>query len=264
MQDLQRAWVTAPAGGVVNGHGYLIGSLFVVALVDADAAAHFEGATVGVFSLEKTSAQAWTEGQAIYWNTSTKKADSDPTTGPLIGAAAAAAANPSSTGSVQLRGAVPGGASGGAEQPLIAALTDNSGGATADGTIGAVTAPTALTDSTTGTAGATLAAITSPTAVTNSSGGSTADTTIAAITQAGTAGSADITPTKDAIAKLAVLGNANAAAVILLKNDAASLAARQAENRTAIVALTDAVKELSTKSNAILAALKLAGIIASA
>lgn len=40
----------------------------------------------------------------------------------------------------------------------VAALTDSSGGATADGTIGAVTAPTAITDNTTGTTTATFAA----------------------------------------------------------------------------------------------------------
>ena len=136
--------------------------------------------------------------------------------------------------------------------PTATVLTDNGGGATADGTIGAITAPTALTDSTGGSASATLAAITSPTAVTNNTGGSTADTTLAAITTGGGT-YPDATPVKDALAKLAVLGNANAAAVILLKNDVASLAARQAENRTAIVALTDAVKELSTAINLLIA-----------
>lgn len=151
----------------------------------------------------------------------------------------------------------------------LTALTDNSGGATADGTIGAVTAPTALTDSTGGTPATTLAAITSPTAVTNNSGGSTADTTLAVVTLPTLAswdGAHDpsaaeatqiitaCTALKDAVAKLAVLGNADAAAIILLKNDAAQFAASQAQNRTAFTALTDAVKELSTKINAIIAA----------
>lgn len=44
-------------------------------------------------------------------------------------------------------------------QPAIPDLTDSSGGAAADGTIGAVTAPTALTNSTGGTADNTLAAV---------------------------------------------------------------------------------------------------------
>lgn len=115
----------------------------------------------------------------------------------------------------------------GTQASAIADLTDNSGGAAADGTIGAVTAPTALTDSSTGSASATLAAL---------SDLSTSDTyTDAAVN-----------------AKLGVI-----------KNAVASLAARQAENRTAVVALTDAVKELSTKINLILAAERGVGVIAS-
>ena len=115
-----------------------------------------------------------------------------------------------------------------AQAANVAALTDNSGGASADGTIGVVTAPSALTDSSTGSASTTLAAL---------SDLSTGDVyTDAAVN-----------------AKLTVI-----------KNAVASLAARQAENRTAIVALTDAVKELSTKINAEIAALKTALIQASA
>ena len=105
MNTTQRVRLTAPGGGVTKGLGYLIGSLFVVARSTAAAAAKFTGATAGVWTLTKTSAQAWTEGQKIYWNTSTSKADSDVTTGPLIGVAAEAAANPSSTGRVRLNAA---------------------------------------------------------------------------------------------------------------------------------------------------------------
>ncbi len=47
---------------------------------------------------------------------------------------------------------------GGTQAADVAALTDSSGGATADGTIGAITAPTAITDSTTGSTTATFAA----------------------------------------------------------------------------------------------------------
>jgi predicted RecA/RadA family phage recombinase len=112
MNTTQRARFTAPGGGVTKGLGYLIGSLFVVARHDAAAAAQFTGATAGIWTLVKTSAQAWTQGQKVYWNTGTSKADSDVTTGPLIGVAAAVAANPSSTGRVRLNAASPGTAEG--------------------------------------------------------------------------------------------------------------------------------------------------------
>lgn len=97
----------APGGGVVSGSGYRIGALFVVALASAAEAAEFVGVTEGVFTLPKTSAQAWTEGQRIYWDDTNDRADSDASVGALIGVAAAVAANPSSTGSVRLNGSAP-------------------------------------------------------------------------------------------------------------------------------------------------------------
>jgi hypothetical protein len=47
-----------------------------------------------------------------------------------------------------------------------------------------------------------------------------------------------------------------------LAQKAIELVTAQGEDRTAIVALTDAVKELSTKQNAVLTALRAAGILA--
>lgn len=94
--------LTAPTGGVTNGLGYIIGDLFVVANMTASAGAEFTGWATGVHSLPKTSAQAWTEGQKIYWDDTNKRADSAASVGPQIGVAVTAAANPSSTGEVKL------------------------------------------------------------------------------------------------------------------------------------------------------------------
>lgn len=94
--------LTAPAGGVTSGVGYLIGALFVVALHDAAEGAAFEGQCTGVWELPKTSAQAWTEGAAIYWNGSAATTADGAGSNTLIGHAAAAAANPSATGLVRL------------------------------------------------------------------------------------------------------------------------------------------------------------------
>lgn len=112
---------TAPSGGVVSGTAYLIGSLLVIATATVAETLPFEGLVKGVVSHAKTSAQAWTEGQKIYFNGSTSKFDSDSTTGPLVGVAAVAAANPSSTGYVRLNG-VPADTGEGA-QTAIADLT---------------------------------------------------------------------------------------------------------------------------------------------
>lgn len=94
--------LTAPTGGVTSGVGYLIGALFVVALHYAVEGASFEGQCTGVWTLPKTSAQAWTEGVAIYWNGTAATTADGAGANTLIGHAAAAAANPSATGLVRL------------------------------------------------------------------------------------------------------------------------------------------------------------------
>lgn len=118
---------------VSSGDGMKVGSIFAVALGDAENGAAVRGATDGVWDLTKTSAQAWTVGQKIYWDNSNKRCDSDGTLGQLIGVATAIAANPTATGLVRLNGVAPATAEG--PQGALAALVDNSGGAAADGTI---------------------------------------------------------------------------------------------------------------------------------
>lgn len=219
---------TAPVGGVVKGTAYLIGSLLVVARANADAAAQFTAALGGRWTLTKTSAQAWTEGQKIYWNVSTSKLDSDGTTGPLVGVAAAVAANPSSTGDVILSGVAASTSEG--PQTTIAALTDSSGGGTANGTIEAITAPTALTGAGSGTANGSLVA---EGTVSTGGGNTYADSAVNT-----------------------VFGK--------LEDNIAELAAQQEIARVAIVALMAAVKELATKQNEVIASLKAAGVVAAA
>lgn len=98
--------LTAPYA-VSSGQGALVGALFGVSLSDVANAAEGEFQIAGVFELAKTSAQAWTQGQKIYWDNSNKRCDSDGTVGVLIGVAASVAANPSSTGIVRLNGVAP-------------------------------------------------------------------------------------------------------------------------------------------------------------
>lgn len=58
----------------------------------------------GVFDLPKTSAQAWTVGAKIYWDSANGLATTTASGNSLIGTALAAAANPSATGRVRLNG----------------------------------------------------------------------------------------------------------------------------------------------------------------
>lgn len=97
----------APTGGCVSGNLYRINSLIGVAATDAAEGEEVELQTEGVFSLAKTSAQAWTVGQAIYAIAATNVLTNVAGTGNyLVGVATAVAANPSSTGQVRLNGSL--------------------------------------------------------------------------------------------------------------------------------------------------------------
>lgn len=148
----------------------------------------------------------------------------------------------------------------------VAALTDNSGGAAADGTIGAVTAPTALTDNGGGTADATVDSQAAPVTLTDSTGqsGTHDDTLAATTTMADLTGGEDPTEAEfnTLLAEVRVIcqnASDTAQKVIELvtlagtaRNNLKELTTAQAANRLAIVALTDAVKELATKVNEII------------
>ena len=67
--------LTAPSGGVVSGTGYVIGSLFVVALGTAAQTLPFEGKRSGVFRMTKAAHAtdiAFTEGEAVFWDATAK------------------------------------------------------------------------------------------------------------------------------------------------------------------------------------------------
>ena len=95
---------TSPSIDIASGEGFLAGSIFGIAITDV--AAGEEGAfeTKGVWELPKTSAQAWTVGQKIYWNNTLRVVTSTSGGNTLIGVAVEIAANPSSVGKVRLNG----------------------------------------------------------------------------------------------------------------------------------------------------------------
>ena len=151
----------------------------------------------------------------------------------------------------------------------ITVLTDSSGGAAANGTIDAVTAPTAigatLTDSTgdSGTHDDTVAdglTATAPASITeytpHASGGTTV--TSNAATDLDTTAAALNTLVDEVQALQVIVAACVTDLTVQNQNDSdiaqkvIELVATQAQNRTAIVALTDAVTELATKVNAII------------
>ena len=140
--------LAAPGGGVTKGTPVLIGGVLVLPLVTAAATIRFSAQVTGVWTLAKTSAQAWTEGQKIYWDDGNDRCDSDGTVGQLVGVAVAVAANPTATGVVRLNGVAPDTSEG--PQGAIVVLTDSTGDSgTHDDTIAdgkTATAPAAITD----------------------------------------------------------------------------------------------------------------------
>ena len=110
---------------LASGAGFQVGSLFAVAAGVAANGAAVGGITEGVWDLAKTSAQAWTVGQKVYWDNALKVCTTDGTLGMLIGVATAVAANPSATGLVRLNGVSPASSEG--PQAAVVTLTDNTG-----------------------------------------------------------------------------------------------------------------------------------------
>jgi predicted RecA/RadA family phage recombinase len=244
---------------VVSGEGALVGSIFGVATSDVTSGDEGEFQTEGVCELAKVSAQAWAVGDKIYWDNSAHLCSNVSTVGQLIGVATEVAANPTSVGRVKLLGNSPSTSEG--PQAAEADLVDNSGGAAADGTIGVVTAPTALTDNGGGTADATVASMAASTAILVGTLGGTANGSFETVgaTNGGDVSGAIMNNTQETLAFMASVVTWQG----VVQNNFKELTTRQSENRAAIVALTDAVKELSTKINSMLAKERIAGIIAS-
>lgn len=95
--------VTVPApADVTSGSLVIVGTLFGVAFTDAASGKPVEIGTEGVFDLPKTSAQAWTVGTAVYWDSENSVLTSTKSTNLFIGHATEQAANPSATGRVRL------------------------------------------------------------------------------------------------------------------------------------------------------------------
>lgn len=212
------------------GQGALVGAIFGVAKSDVLVGVAGEFMVEGVFEITKVGSQAWTQGQRIFWDNTNKRCTSVATAGQFIGTCTEAVGVGAGVVLGRVAIADPSAQLTGS-QTAIVALVDSSGGAAADGTIGLVTAPTTLVDN----------------------GAGTADGTIEAMAAAACAGGA--TPTA------ANVDTAVAALSLSVRNNFKEFTTTQIANRVAIIALTDAITELSARSNTMLAELKLAGLI---
>lgn len=103
------AAVSIPAPHAVASGGMVVaGVLAGVAGHDAEAGEAVEVHVEGVYDLAKVAAQAWTVGQAIYVNATSRMCTGVAAAGTIfIGVAIEAAANPSNVGRVRLNGSAP-------------------------------------------------------------------------------------------------------------------------------------------------------------
>jgi predicted RecA/RadA family phage recombinase len=83
--------VTAPYARL-SGEGTLVGSIFGVATHDALITTDLALSLCGIWELAKTDSQAWTVGQRIYWDDTTKLTTNVAAANKLIGVAVEAVA----------------------------------------------------------------------------------------------------------------------------------------------------------------------------
>src|SRR5262245_38837817 len=96
--------LTTPAAGVTKDVGIKIGDVLVIAQSTQVSGEKFIGQRTGVVEVDKLTAQAWTEGQQVNFDTSAKNFTTVCASNWRAGIAARAAANPSNTGFVILHG----------------------------------------------------------------------------------------------------------------------------------------------------------------
>lgn len=126
---------------IASGDTVVIGALIGIAQTDIAATTGTGSVCLeGVFEVAKTTSLAIAQGDRVYWNTSTKKVTKT-TSDVYMGVAFEAAGSSDTTCLVSLN-------ENGAEFTVattVAALTDNTGGATANGTLAAIASGTPAT-----------------------------------------------------------------------------------------------------------------------
>jgi predicted RecA/RadA family phage recombinase len=75
--------LTAPAGGVVGGTGYVIGATFVVPVASAAAGVQFAGQRTGLIVLPKATGAGTdiAEGARLWWDNTAKRVEKASATG---------------------------------------------------------------------------------------------------------------------------------------------------------------------------------------
>lgn len=105
IQSDMQATVPAPYD-LTGGQMAKVGAILGVASFDALSGADVVLERRGTFKLAKTTGEAWTVGQKLYWDDTAKKVTTTATSNTLIGAAGEAAGSADTVGVAILDGAV--------------------------------------------------------------------------------------------------------------------------------------------------------------
>lgn len=91
---------------VTSGSGFLVGSIFAVAVVTAASGKTLSGATRGVFDLKAKAADTGSTGAKVYWDNTAKEITTTASGNTLVGALTEAKTNGQTTAAVRLNGVV--------------------------------------------------------------------------------------------------------------------------------------------------------------
>lgn len=115
----------APMGGVQAGHAYQAGSILLIATKDAAADRPFIGAITGVHRIAKPTDEAWTQGDALYWDESAENftTDDDGGNNLEVGVAADDVAMSAAMGNVRLHGLMVAPGGGAPSESVVQSIT---------------------------------------------------------------------------------------------------------------------------------------------
>ena len=92
---------------VAAGGGVLVGTIFLVAIAAVSSGGNGQGRRRGVMDIAKTTGEAWTQGQLLYWDNTNKKLTTTASgNGAARGAAAQAQASGDTVGRALITGQV--------------------------------------------------------------------------------------------------------------------------------------------------------------
>lgn len=95
--------VVAGGGGIAAGSTQVVGTLVGIALNTAASGATADVMLEGVFTVAKTTGQAWAQGALLYWDSGTSKFTTTVGSNTLSGTAFVAALSADTTGQIRLK-----------------------------------------------------------------------------------------------------------------------------------------------------------------